>query len=183
MSLQGALAGLLLRGPAHGYELHAALEAELGPLWSVRASQVYLTLGRMTRDGLIRSRRVRQSSRPDRQILTLTASGRTLASSFLMDEGPAAEMVVRLCIARLSTPESFGAVLDAITEEQSAAVHRLRRLLPGSEAGFQEEALQLEIARREADLRWLAVVRDKADAVVDRPPARNMADTVIRLAR
>src|SRR6266508_3301151 len=76
MGLQGVLAGLLLDSPAHGYQLQATLAAELGPLWVTRASQVYLTLGRMQRDGLVTARRVRQSTRPDRQLLELTARGR-----------------------------------------------------------------------------------------------------------
>ena len=72
MSLSGALAALLLTGPSYGYELHTTLEAELGSLWATRASQVYLTLCRMTRDGLVTSERIHQDTRPDRQRLTLT---------------------------------------------------------------------------------------------------------------
>ncbi len=44
MALREVLCSLLLDGPAHGYQLQVTLEAELGPLWVTRASQVYLTL-------------------------------------------------------------------------------------------------------------------------------------------
>src|SRR6266508_604763 len=100
VGLREVLAGLLLEGPAHGYRLHATLEAELGPLWQTRASQVYLTLGRMERDGLASSRRVRQATRPDRQLLELTERGRALAERWLSGPGAPDEAVVRLAALR-----------------------------------------------------------------------------------
>src|SRR6266487_1236391 len=92
MALREVLCSLLLEGPAHGYQLQVTLEAELGPLWVTRASQVYLTLGRMQRDGLVVSRRVRQANRPDRQLLRLTARGRAVATDWLFAPGPAEEI-------------------------------------------------------------------------------------------
>ncbi|PZR63932.1 MAG: hypothetical protein DLM71_03560 [Chloroflexi bacterium] len=178
MSLQGALAALLLRGPAHGYELLSALDAELGPLWATRPSQVYTTLGRLIRDGLARSERVPQPNRPDRQVFTLTASGRAFGESYLFDDGPADELVVRLAIARMVAPDRFPELVDVMTEQRSAALHGLRQVRTDSKRGFQPEALAVEIRRIEAEIRWLVTLRDNSAEIVARPPARTEEDQV-----
>src|SRR6267142_1193438 len=139
MNLQGALAALLLRDPAHGYLLHGTLEAELGRLWMTRASQVYLTLGRMARDGLVTVRRVPQAARPERHVFALTANGETLGLRWLFEPGPSDEIALRLAVGRLSTPGRFQELIDAIERHQTAVVHRLRQELATS-AGFEREA-------------------------------------------
>src|SRR6266508_3337462 len=161
MGLQGVLAGLLLDSPAHGYQLQATLAAELGPLWVTRASQVYLTLGRMQRDGLVTARRVRQSTRPDRQLLELTARGRAAALEWLERPGPADEVVVRLAVARLALPNRFRDLAETVLAERSAALRSLRELRDEVDGGgFQREAVQAEIFRTQAEVRWLAGLPD-----------------------
>ena len=171
MSLQGALAALLLSGPAHGYQLQATLEAELGPLWETRASQLYLTLARMQRDGLVTSVRVRQGSRPDRQLLRLTLAGQAAAERWLTEPGAPGEIVVRLAVARIVVPERFDELATAIVDERSAVLAQLRSLRPRLTGGFQPEAIDAEIARVQSEVRWAAAVRDRAAEVTGRPRA------------
>lgn len=168
MSLQGALAALLLRGPAHGYLLHGTLEAEMGRLWITRPSQVYLTLGRMARDGLLTVRHVPQATRPDRHVFALTASGSRLGLGWLFEPGPADEIALRLAVGRLSTPRRFNELIDAIDRHQTAVVHRLRQELSTS-SGFEREAIGLDLSRAQADLRWLGALRQRAPDLVAIP--------------
>jgi DNA-binding PadR family transcriptional regulator len=171
VSLQGALAALLLQGPAHGYQLHATLEGELGPLWETRASQLYLTLGRMQRDGLVTALRVRQENRPDRQLLELTPKGRTVAERWLWS-ADRAELVVRLAVARIAAPGRFEDVAAAAVQERSEALARLRALRDElADHGFQVEAAEAEVLRVQAELRWAAAIRDRAAKLVARPRA------------
>ena len=173
MGLQGVLAGLLLDGPAHGYQLQATLAAELGPLWVTRASQVYLTLGRMQRDGLVTARRVRQSARPDRQLLELTAHGRAAALEWLERPGPAGEVVVRLAVARLVLADRFRDLAETVLAERSAALRGLRELRDEVDGGgFQREAVEAEIFRVQAEVRWLAGVRDRGEELAAAPRGR-----------
>jgi DNA-binding PadR family transcriptional regulator len=173
MGLRGVLAGLLLDGPAHGYQLQATLAAELGPLWVTRASQVYLTLGRMQRDGLVTARRVRQSTRPDRQLLELTARGRAAALEWLERPGPADEVVVRLAVARLALPNRFRDLTETVLTERSAALRSLRELRDEVDGGgFQREAVEAEIFRTQAEVRWLAGVRDRGEELAAAPRGR-----------
>lgn len=171
MSLQGALAALLLGGPAHGYQLQTTLEAELGPLWETRASQLYLTLARMQRDGLVTAVRVRQGSRPDRQLLELTAAGQAAAERWLTEPGARGEIVVRLAVARIVVPHRLEELAGAVVDERSAVLAQLRSLRERLTEGFQPEALEAEITWAQAEVRWAAAVRDGAARTIARPRA------------
>src|SRR3972149_6645677 len=71
------LLALLAAGPAHGYELKQTFEARFGAVSPpVNIGQVYTTLGRLERDGLVRGFEVRQSGRPDKHVFELTDAGR-----------------------------------------------------------------------------------------------------------
>lgn len=168
MSLRDALAALLLRGPTHGYELHTTLDGELGPLWSTRQSQAYVTVGRMVRDGLVATSRVRQETRPDRRILTLTESGRRLAEEWLEHGRDAEELVVRLAIGRLVRPEHYRELVQAALAERMSTLHELR-VRREAERGFAREAIGLEIARVEGEVRWLASQLDRSAEIVSLP--------------
>ena len=182
MALQGALAALLLAGPAHGYELQARLAGELGPLWITKASQVYLTLSRMQRDNLVTVTRVRQATRPDRQLLVLTDRGRKVAQDWLERPGSRDELVVRLAAARIAVPDRFAELAEPILAERTAALRTLREMRGRVRDGFQREAVEAEVARTQAEVRWLAGVRDRAEAIVATPAGRKVEEHVARLA-
>lgn len=172
MALQEALAALLVAGPSHGYKLMATLESELGPLWATRASRVYLTLARMEQDGLVTATRVREERRPDRRLLRLTPRGRSTAERWLQGQGSPEDAVARLAVARVVVPHAFDRLAAALAANRSARLQRLRELRQQARQGFQLEALDAEIARTQADLRWLAMVRDRSDEIVARPKAQ-----------
>lgn len=180
MGLRGALAALLLEGASHGYRLTATLEGELGPLWVTSASHVYLTLGRMQRDGLLSSRRIRQQTLPDRQLLSLTPAGRAAAERWLYESDDPDENVLRLAVARVVAPKRFTDVVTTIIEQRSAGLAELRQLRAEAGASFGREAIDAEIHRAQADLRWAASLRDRAPAVVALPKATHESR---RLAR
>ena len=181
MGLSGALAALLLAGPSHGYELHATLEAELGSVWVTRPAQVYLTLGRMSRDGFVTSRRIHQEIRPDRQRLTLTAEGTRMALDWL-ERGPADELVVRVAVARLVVPERLSELIATMTDERTEALHRLRAAHEDGEAGFRGEALDAEAYAVESQLRWLGAIGARLPEIVARPGARRQDERAAELA-
>ena len=53
MSVRNGLLALLSSSSHHGYELKKELEERTGALWELNVGQVYTTLGRMVRDGLV----------------------------------------------------------------------------------------------------------------------------------
>ena len=53
MSVKHGLLAVLDRHSMHGYDLRRELEVELGPEWAVNYGQIYSTLERLVRDGLV----------------------------------------------------------------------------------------------------------------------------------
>lgn len=53
MSVRQGLLALLARQPMYGYQLKTAFETETGNVWPLNIGQVYTTLSRLERDGLV----------------------------------------------------------------------------------------------------------------------------------
>ena len=83
---------MLAKEPSHGYQLRARLGEALGPLGeAMNAGQIYVTLGRLEKAGLVTCERSPGSpDRPDRKVYELT-SGRPAASRRLARRGELAQ--------------------------------------------------------------------------------------------
>jgi|SRR5215469_15838988 len=55
MSIRHALLALLSEGPKYGLQLREEFEARTGEVWALNVGQVYTTLQRLERDGLVES--------------------------------------------------------------------------------------------------------------------------------
>ncbi len=67
--VQEVLLALLAKDASYGYQLRARLQLALGPLAeALNAGQVYVTLGRLEKSGLVDSERVGQVDRPARKM-------------------------------------------------------------------------------------------------------------------
>src|SRR5271169_1624074 len=55
MSVPHALLALLSEGPKYGLQLREEFEARTGEVWPLNVGQVYTTLQRLERDGLVES--------------------------------------------------------------------------------------------------------------------------------
>jgi len=53
MSIRHSLLALLEEGPRYGYQLRSEFEARTGATWPLNVGQVYTTLGRLERDGMV----------------------------------------------------------------------------------------------------------------------------------
>ena len=53
MSIRHSLLALLEQGPLYGYRLKSEFEAATGQMWPLNDGQVYTTLARLARDGLV----------------------------------------------------------------------------------------------------------------------------------
>lgn len=84
MTLEHAILGFLDRGPMTGYDLKTrCFDEAVGHLWTADQAQVYRTLERLSRQGLVRSRLVPQRGKPDRKVFTITTKGRADLESWL----------------------------------------------------------------------------------------------------
>src|SRR6476620_1199679 len=53
MSIRHGLLALLERGPRYGYQLRTEFESRTGSTWPLNVGQVYTTVPRLERDGLV----------------------------------------------------------------------------------------------------------------------------------
>ena len=160
--MQEVVLALLAKEPSHGYELRALLQDALGPLGdAMNAGQIYVTLGRLEKAGLVTVQPVAgQAVRPDRKVYELTAEGQQRVSDWLAEVSwpkPApAEFHLKLvaaAVAGLADPVGIvdaqrRALLRSLRDAQRAAMAEPG----GSVAGLLLEGLVL---RLQADLRWL----------------------------
>jgi DNA-binding PadR family transcriptional regulator len=159
--VQEVLLALLAREASHGYELRARLQLALGPLAeALNSGQVYVTLNRLAKVGLVSSERVGQTDRPDRKVYELTAAGHERVAEWLADTSwpkPApAEFHLKLVAAAaagLGDPVRLVDVQRHALLVELAAAQRAALAEPdGSVAGLLLEGVVL---RLQADLRWL----------------------------
>jgi DNA-binding PadR family transcriptional regulator len=157
--LRYVLMGLLARGPAHGYELRAAVAEMFGGTWDLNVGQVYTTLSRLERNGLVESERVAQDSFPDRRVCSLTEGGTAALFDWLVtpvDMQLKQDLFGKIllhCLLDAGDPLAF------IRVQRQRCLESLARLsaLQVGDGPEPVTALLLEGASYhvEADLRWL----------------------------
>src|SRR5262245_61575609 len=164
MSIKHAILGLLADGPLHGYELKAAYEAELVPAAQLNFGQVYTTLDRLERDGLVEHKVVSQPERPDKKVFALTRDGRKelhdwLAAPSEVDLDVRNETFLKLVLARRLKDASPLKVLAAERRACFARLHDVAqaRARAEKEGASLQAVLLLDLAalRLEAFLKWL----------------------------
>jgi DNA-binding PadR family transcriptional regulator len=159
--VQEVLLALLAKDASHGYELRARLQLALGPLAdALNAGQVYVTLTRLEKVGLVNSKRVGQADRPDRKVYELTAAGRARVMEWLEDTSwpkPApAEFHLKLVAAAAAGLADPVRLVDAQRHELLAGLAAAQRAAL-AEPNESVAGLLLEgvVLRLQADLRWL----------------------------
>lgn len=68
--------GLLMGGPAHGYQLDQTLGEVFGMIWKAGQTKLYVTLSNLEKEGALRIEMEEQENRPDRKVYHLTGTGR-----------------------------------------------------------------------------------------------------------
>ena len=157
--MREVLLALLHKEPAHGYELKGAIESIFGEVWpAVNMGQIYSTLTRLERAGLVHSATVAQASRPDKKVFELTAAGGEAVRQWVDDlvvpqvRDAFFSKLVLAAQTRLADP------LVLIDRQRRAYLRRLSELgdLAGSAKGFAARfAVEGAVLHLQADLRWL----------------------------
>ncbi|HKO33066.1 MAG TPA: PadR family transcriptional regulator [Candidatus Limnocylindria bacterium] len=152
---------LLAKEPAHGYELRQRLAKALGPIGEVlNPGQVYITLSRLERAGLVRSDQVAQAAAPDKKVYEVTPQGRDEVATWLLDVSwpkvAPAEFHLKLVAAAATGLADPIALIDAQRRDLLRRLRDVQEL--AQEAPADDDAvLILEGAalRLQADVRWL----------------------------
>ena len=170
MIVRHALLALLSEGPKYGFQLAQEFEAGTGEMWPLNTGQVYTTLQRLERDGLVDAD---DDADGPQNVFHLTDAGRLELDDWLrtppdLTTPPRDELVIKLLVA-LQVPEIDAAELSQIHRRHLIeTMHEYTRLK--EDADEHDIGLLLvadaEIFRLEAMVRWL----DAADARIKRLP-------------
>ncbi|WP_066366589.1 PadR family transcriptional regulator [Herbidospora mongoliensis] len=156
--MQDAILAMLAKEPSHGYDLGLRLRRALGPLGgSMNAGQVYVTLARLEKAGLVVQEK---GDRPDRKVYALTQAGQERVAAWLTEVSrPKPDLVefhLKLAAASASRLADPVELVGAQRRELMRRLHETQRAIlaepDGSTGGLLLEGVAL---RLQADLRWL----------------------------
>ncbi len=145
--LREAILGLLAIRPMSGYDLSRSYRRALQQIWYAPLGQVYPTLRKMQRDGLLKVSVKIQHHRPNRKVYSLNAEGRHLLVLWLSQ--PAAlprmhhEFIHKLFLLGNIEAASRGEQLDGYIKrstEWAADLRRAERMLEPSLNGPNAES-------------------------------------------
>ena len=167
MGLKEGLLCLLATGDSHGYELKTELEATTGDTWQINIGQIYTTLQRLERDGLV----VHSNVADGRVVYSLTEAGRLAASEWMAKPVDLAvagrdEISLKILIAIRSGIDDPRRVI----ERQRGSTMGLLQDYTTLKTGGDEDIgwllyLDRLIFSAEAELRWLDKVESRLEAM------------------
>jgi DNA-binding PadR family transcriptional regulator len=171
MSVRHALLALLSEGPKYGLQLRQEFEARTGEMWPLNVGQVYTTLQRLERDGLVASDDTDGEGRQRR--FQITQAGADELHDWLRAPQDATPPRDELVIKVLVAWQVFGVdVHDVIQRHRRHLVETMQTYTHlKADAAEHDVGLALvvdaELFRLEGIVRWL----DAADSRLSRSPA------------
>lgn len=162
MSVRQSLLAILDQGPCYGYQLRAEFDRRTGSTWPLNVGQIYNTLERLERDGLV------SRGEPDEQghvYWQITDAGSAEVASWLsspVERGQATrdELAIKLAVAATLPGIDVAAVIQT---QRTASLRQLQTLnrakFAGGDGSPEELAWSLVIDSMifaaEAEVRWL----------------------------
>jgi DNA-binding PadR family transcriptional regulator len=171
MSVPHALLALLSDGPKYGLRLQNEFEARTGEVWPLNVGQVYTTLQRLERDGLVESDGDGERSR---KRYRLTTGGAQELSGWLrtppeLVPPPRDELVIKVLVALQIPGLDLHEILQVHRRHVISVMQRYTRIK--ADAAQDDVPLALvadaELFRLEAIVRWL----DAADVRLKQLPS------------
>jgi DNA-binding PadR family transcriptional regulator len=150
---------LLAEAPTHGYQLKTAFEQRTGGSWVLNIGQVYTTLQRLERDGLVEA----IGDDDERRAYRITGAGREALEGWfaspVVPEGPARdELTIKVLLAVAAGDVDVTDVLQrqrrASVEQLQAYTRRKAQTDPERDLAFLI-LIDALIFRTEAEIRWL----------------------------
>ena len=171
MSVPYALLALLSEGPKYGLRLQSEFQSRTGEVWPLNVGQVYTTLQRLERDGLVETDE--ESERAQKRYRITATGTQELADWLRTPPGlvppPRDELVIKVLVALQVPGIDVHEILQVHRRHAIEVMQRYTQIK--ASAGESDVALALvadaEVFRLEAIVRWL----DAADVRVTRLPS------------
>ena len=172
MSIRHALLALLSEGPKYGLQLREEFEARTGEVWPLNVGQVYTTLQRLERDGLVESDGTGDEG--PQKGFRITLAGKQELAGWLrtppdLSSPPRDELVIKVLVAARLPGVDVHEVIQAHRRYLVQLMQQWTRIK--EEDDGHDVALGLavdaELFRLDSVTRWL----DAADGRIRRAPA------------
>ena len=182
MSIRHGLLGLLRDEAKYGDQLRAEFESATGSTWPLNIGQVYTTLTRLERDGLVRA-----AGEPvdGRSLYEITDRGRDELASWFdtpvsRESRPRDELAIKLALALTVAGVDVRAVVQRQRTATMQSLQELTRLKRGSGPDELSWLLVVEsmIFAAEAEIRWL----DHCESMLTRHRGRAVQTSEIAAA-
>lgn len=174
MSVRHALLALLCDGPKYGLQLREEFEAGTGEVWPLNVGQVYTTLQRLERDGLVASE---DDHDGPQKAYRLTPDGRDELDQWLrtppdMTSPPRDELVIKVLVAMRLADVDVTELVQVHRRQLVGMMQQYTRLK--EDAADEEVGLVLvvdaELYRLDGLIRWL----DSVDGRLKRLPEADL---------
>lgn len=175
MAVREGLLSLLEDGPRHGYQLKTAFEQATGGIWPLNVGQVYTTLDRLERDGLVSVGDASPATEPapGQKVYALTIAGKDALGAWWEtvpadDPPPRDELMLKVLMA---IEHDRSHAMRVVTRQRTVLVQLLqakrreRSLATAADTSLAARLVtEALVARAEADLRWLDTVEANLSA-------------------
>ena len=176
MSIRHPLLALLSEGPKYGLRLRQDFESRTGEVWPLNGGQVYMTLQRLERDGLIESDDA--DSEGAQKAYRITATGHRELGEWLRTPPdttapPRDELVIKVLVALRVPGVDVRELLQFHRRHLVELMQRYTHMkgdAPEDDVGLAL-VVDAQLFRLEGAVRWL----DAADARLGRRPASSRA--------
>jgi DNA-binding PadR family transcriptional regulator len=158
LSVRFGLLTLLAQAPMHGYQLRQEFEASTGSTWPLNIGQVYTTLGRLARDGLVE---VTDEGDESQRVYRIAPAGRQAVEEWFStpvaaSTPPRNELAIKLALAVTMPAIDVRAVIQT---QRTATMKALQEYTRAREHAGDDLSWLLVadslIFAAEAELRWL----------------------------
>ncbi|WP_327224778.1 PadR family transcriptional regulator [Streptomyces platensis] len=170
MSIGHTLLGLLESGPRHGYDLKRAFDEHFGQDRPLHYGQVYSTMSRLLKNGLVEVDAVEAGAGPERKRYAITDAGVTDVAQWLArPEKPEPYLQSTLytkIVLALLTSRNAAELLDS---QRAEHLRLMRGLTERKRTGDLADQLICDHAlfHLEADLRWLELTAARLDKLAE----------------
>lgn len=182
MSVRHALLALLTEGPKYGLQLRQEFERRTGEVWPLNVGQVYTTLQRLERDGLVASHDESADAGPQKSF-HITEEGATELLVWLrtppdLSSPPRDELVIKVLVAIGVADVDVHEVIQAHRRHVVELMQEWTRVKRDADADDVALALVVdaELFRLDGVIRWL----DTADSRLRRAPKRQSTPLAAR---
>jgi len=163
MSVRQSLLAILDQGPCYGYQLRHEFDRRTGSTWPLNVGQIYNTLERLERDGLVERGDVDEAGHV---YWAITDAGRVEVAAWLTSpvergQGTRDELAVKLAVAATLPGVDVASVIQT---QRLASMRQLQELQRSKYAGSDPDSpeelawslvVDAMIFQAEAEVRWL----------------------------